>query len=164
VPCAPYTKAATILRMLKKYGDQRFLGASLGRTTGGLPLSIEQPSSRAHSRASRLVADHRLEARYATQLPEAGQKKVDPVTLYVIQTQPLSRSIGRTHPCGRRQLSATLPSRRFLCLISKMVSFGGPHEDVCAAPKATTKRLRLIRRRGSRWRRGRRVCSFRPGP
>src|SRR5437899_4402592 len=27
VPCTTYTKAAMILRMLKRYGDQRFIGA-----------------------------------------------------------------------------------------------------------------------------------------
>ena len=42
----------------------------------------------------RQFADHHREVRYAMQLPEARQKKVDPATLYVIQPQPLSRAIG----------------------------------------------------------------------
>src|SRR5215475_365751 len=50
VPCTTYTKATMILRTLKRYGDQRLIGASLRSTTGGVPandcvfasLSIEQ--------------------------------------------------------------------------------------------------------------------------
>src|ERR1700722_8538117 len=38
VPCTMYTKAAMILRMLKRYGDQRFIGAlSLPSATDNVP-------------------------------------------------------------------------------------------------------------------------------
>src|SRR5215469_5660690 len=38
VPCATYTKAAMILRMLKRYGDQRFIAAPwLRSATNGVP-------------------------------------------------------------------------------------------------------------------------------
>lgn len=46
------------------------------------------------------IADHRREVRYAMQLPEAREKKVDPATLYVIQPQPPGRPThyARTSP------------------------------------------------------------------
>src|SRR5215470_12949706 len=38
VPCTTYTKAAMILRMLKRYGDQRFIAApSLRSATDSVP-------------------------------------------------------------------------------------------------------------------------------
>ena len=40
----------------------------------------------------RQIADHRREVRYAMQLPEAPQKKIDPAALYVIRPQALAAS------------------------------------------------------------------------